>query len=229
MSQSSFHATRWTLVRQAGLRSDAGRTALSELCGIYYEPVFRFIRARTANEDLARDLTHGFFEELLLRESVGAPDPEKGRFRSWLLGAVKHFLARQHAQAMAAKRGGGTEHVELHEAAENLTGEDARAGFDRDWALALIRRALVSLEGELAAAGKGNHFQMLQPWLDGGAPGSSRETAELLGLSENAFHVTVHRLRQRFRIFVRAEVAATTTCATEADEEFRHLVEVLAG
>jgi RNA polymerase sigma-70 factor (ECF subfamily) len=229
MSLSAFHATRWTLVRQAGLRSDVGRTALSELCGIYYEPVFHFIRARAANEDLARDLTHGFFEELLMRESVGSPDPEQGRFRSWLLGAVKHFLARHHAQARAAKRGGGAEHVELEEAAEYLTGSEPPVTFDRDWALALIRRALTSLESELVAAGKGHHLQILQPWLDGGSPGPAREAAAALGLTENAFNVSVHRLRQRFRLLVRAEVAATTTTPAETDEEFRHLVDILTA
>jgi RNA polymerase sigma-70 factor (ECF subfamily) len=229
MSLSTFHATRWTLVRQAGLHSDAGRTALSELCGIYYEPVLRFIRARTANEDLARDLTHGFFEDLLARASVGAPDPEQGRFRSYLLGSVKHFLARHHAQERAAKRGGGAEHVELEEAAQYLAGSGDPAGFDRDWALALIRRALASLESELTAAGKGHHFQVLQPWLDGGAPGAARDAAAALGLTENAFNVSVHRLRQRFRLLVRAELAATTTDQAEADEEFRHLVDVLTA
>lgn len=226
---SSFHSTRWTLVRQAGLRSDAGRAALSELCGIYYEPVFHFIRARTAGEDVARDLTHGFFEELLVRESVGAPDPGKGRFRSYLLGAVKHFLARHHAQAVAAKRGGGAEHVELDEAEEILPGAESHVRFDRDWALALIKRALDSLGGEMTAAGKGEQFRVLQPFLDGGSPGSPREAAAALDLSENALNVVVHRLRQRFRLLVRAEVAATTSGPAEADEEFRHLVNVLTG
>ena len=229
MSLSTFHATRWTLVRQAGLRSVAGRTALSELCGIYYEPVLRFIRSRSSNEDAARDLTHGFFEELLLRESVGTPDPEQGRFRTYLLGSVKHFLARRYAQERAAKRGGGAVHVELDETAEYLTWQDAPASFDRDWAQALIRRALVSLERELTVAGKGHHFQVLQPWLDGGSPGPSREAAAALDLTETAFNVAVHRLRQRFRLLVRAEVAATTTTTAEANEEFRHLVDVLTA
>ena len=225
MSIDSFHATRWTLVRQAGLRTDAGRTALSVLCDIYYEPVFHFIRARTVNEDVARDLTHFFFEELLSRENLGAPDPEKGRFRGYLLGAVKHFLARRHEQAQSIKRGGGVEHVELD---ESVPGVESHAGFDRDWALALIRRALATLEDEMTSAGKMNQFELLKPWLDGGSPGSALATASVLGLTENAFNVTVHRLRHRFRTLVRAEVEATTTSAAEADEEFRHLVDVLA-
>lgn len=225
MSHDSFHATRWTLVRQAGLRSEAGRTALSVLCDIYYEPVFHFIRARTTKEDVARDLTHGFFEELLARETLGSPDSEKGRFRAYLLGAVKHFLARRHAHAQSVKRGGGVEHVELD---ESIPGVEAHAGFDRDWALALIRRALTSLENEWAVAGKAHQFELLKPWLDGGAPGSGAEAAAALSLTENAFNVTVHRFRHRFRTLVRAEVEATTTSAAETDEEFRHLVEMLA-
>ncbi|MEO5715245.1 MAG: sigma-70 family RNA polymerase sigma factor [Luteolibacter sp.] len=226
---SSFHSTRWTLVRQAGLRSDAGQAALSELCGIYYEPVFRFIRSRSADEDLARDLTHAFFEEMLVRENVGSPDPEKGRFRSYLLGGVKHFLARRHELRQSAKRGGGVEHVDLDGSADFLSSEDSQAGFDRDWALALIRRALVSLEEEMTAVGKTAQFRVLQPWLDGGTQGSHAEAAEALGLSENALNVTIHRLRQRFRILVRGEVVATTTSQEDADDEFRHLVEVLTA
>ena len=225
MSPDSFHATRWTLVRQAGLRNDAGRTALSELCGIYYQPVFHFIRGRTANEDVARDLTHGFFEELLSRENLGEPDPEKGRFRAYLLGAAKHFLARRHEQAQSAKRGGGVQHVALD---ESVPGVESHAEFDRDWALALIRRALATLESEMSAAGKAQQFDLLKPWLDGGSPGAVSDVAPLLDLTENAFNVAVHRLRHRFRTLVRAEVEATTTSSAEADDEFRHLVNVLA-
>lgn len=209
------------------MRSDAGRAALSELCGIYYEPVFRFIRARSPDEDRARDMTHAFFEDVLLRENVGTPDPEKGRFRSYLLGSVKHFLAGVHERGQAAKRGGGVEHVEWEESAVPALDGDSHAVFDRDWALALIRRALAALEEEMTAAGKAGQFQVLQPWLDGGSQGTSEEAAVELGLSGNALNVAIHRLRQRFRQLVRAEVAATTSSQSETDEEFRHLVEVL--
>jgi RNA polymerase sigma-70 factor (ECF subfamily) len=208
------------------MRTDEGRTALSELCEIYYEPVFHFIRARAANEDMARDLTHGYFEELLSRESLGDPDPAKGRFRSYLLGSVKHFLARRHARSQASKRGGGIEHMELD---ESTPGPDFHNEFDREWAIALIRRALAVLKDELSKAGKGHQFETLKPWLDGGAPGSAANAASELNLTLNAFNVTVHRLRQRFRSLVRAEVAATTTGAAEADDEFRYLVGVLTS
>lgn len=223
---SSFHATRWTLVQRAGLRSDEGGRALSELCEIYYEPVLRFILHRVTDEDRARDLAHSFFEGLLNQESLGSPDPERGRFRSYLLGAVKHFLARDHTRAMAAKRGGGSEHVELQD--DSQVEESDYVSFDRDWALALIRRAHDALEQEMAAAGKDAQFQVLRAWLDG-SPTDPRATAAAdLGMSDNALKVAIHRLRQKFREKVRSEVESTTSSEVSTDEEFRHLIDVLS-
>lgn len=226
MNSSSFHSTRWTLVQRAGLRSDEGGRALSELCDIYYEPVMRFILHRVGNEDRARDLTHSFFEGLLNQGSLGSPDPERGRFRSYLLGAVKHFLSCEHARTMAAKRGGGSEHVELKD--DSQIEESDHADFDRDWAHALIRRAHDALEQEMEAAGKGAQFQILRAWLDG-SPAAPRATAAAeLGMSDNALKVAIHRLRQKFREKVRGEVESTTSSEISTDEEFRHLIEVIS-
>lgn len=226
MNSSSFHATRWTLVQRAGLRSDEGSKALSELCEVYYEPVLRFILHRVANEDRARDLAHSFFEGLLKQESLGSPDPERGKFRSYLLGAVKHFLAREHSHSMAVKRGGGNEHIELQD--DSQADDSDYTGFDRDWAHALIRRAHDVLEQEMIAAGKGTQFQVLREWLDG-QPTEPRATAAAeLGMSDNALKVAIHRLRQKFREKVRSEVESTTSSEISTDEEFQHLLEVLS-
>jgi len=224
--RNSFHSTRWTLVQRAKGRDETSRAALSELCEIYYEPVLRFIEVRTRNPDTARDLAHTFFEDLLSRESIGSPDPARGRFRSYLLGAVKHFLARQHQASLAQKRGGDLEATPLDDQLADPTDDDPQ--FDRDWAFALIRRAHDTLENEMTSAGKGCHFSILRPWLDGGPSGSREDACRELGLEANALNVAIHRLRERFRTIVRAEVEATLADPSELRAEFRYLVDLIA-
>lgn len=226
MSESNFHATRWTLVRRAQGRGEVARAALSELCAIYYEPILQFTRRWCGDAVRAEDLAHGFFEDLLGRENLGAADPAKGRFRSYLLAAVKHFLSHQRERAAAAKRGGDVERVPLDEAPEPGVSPDWEREFDRAWALALIGRALDSLAAEMQAAGKQAKFEALRPWLDGGPAGDAEVVGESLGLSPTALKVAIHRLRQRFRQKVRDEIGSTTADPAEAADEFRHLVEV---
>jgi RNA polymerase sigma-70 factor (ECF subfamily) len=226
MNSSPFHATRWTLVRKAQGRGEEARAALSELCAIYYEPVLQFCRRWCGDAERAKDLAHGFFEDLLGRENLGAADPAKGRFRGYLLAAVKHFLSRERERESASKRGGDAERVPWDEAPEPGVSPDWEREFDRAWALALIGRALDSLAGEMRAAGKSAHFETLRPWLDGGPAGDAAAAGEALGLAPTALKVAIHRLRQRFRERVREEIAATTADAQDAADEFRHLVEV---
>jgi RNA polymerase sigma-70 factor (ECF subfamily) len=226
MTPSPFHATRWTLVRKAQGRGEEARAALSELCAIYYEPVLQFTRRWCGDAERAKDLAHGFFEDLLGRENLGAADPAKGRFRSYLLAAVKHFLSHRREREAAARRGGGVERVPLDEAPEPGVSPEWEREFDRGWALALIGRALDSLGLEMRAAGKVAQFEALRPWLDGGPAGDAAAAGEALGLAPTALKVAVHRLRQRFRQKVREEIAATTSDPADAADEFRHLVEV---
>jgi DNA-directed RNA polymerase specialized sigma24 family protein len=223
---SSFHSTRWTLVRRAQGDGIEARAALSELCEIYYQPVLGFTRCWCGDVDRARDLAHGFFEDLLGRESIGAADPVKGRFRTYLLGSVKHFLARQRERDGAAKRGGDFTRVPLEDSHESH--DEWEREFDRAWALALIRRALDSLAEEMEKSGKTNQFETLRPWLDGGAAGDVAEAGITLDLSPTALKVAIHRLRQRFRQKVRDEISATTSDPVEVEAEFRHLVDVWA-
>ncbi|MCW1921986.1 sigma-70 family RNA polymerase sigma factor [Luteolibacter arcticus] len=225
MSSPGFHSTRWTLVRRAQGRGDEARVALSELCEIYYEPVVQFTRRWCADDHRAEDLAHGFFEDLLGRETLGAADPGKGRFRSYLLAAVKHFLSHQRQREAAAKRGGGVEMVAVDDAADCGISAEWEQEFDRAWALALIRRALEALGDEMEKSGKRLPFDTLRPWLDGGMQGDAAEAGLALGLSPAALKVAIHRLRQRFRQRVRDEIAATVEPA-EVEGEFRHLVEV---
>ena len=225
-SEGPFHSTRWTLVRRAQGRGEEARAALSELCSIYYEPVLQFSRRWCGDAERAKDLAHGFFEDLLGRENLGAADPAKGRFRSYLLAAVKHFLSRQREREAAAKRGGDAERVPWDEAPEPGVSPDWEREFDRVWALALIGRALDSLAAEMQATGKQAQFEALRPWLDGGQAGDAVAAGESLGLAPTALKVAIHRLRQRFRQKVRDEIASTTADPADAEDEFRHLVEV---
>ena len=224
---SSFHPTRWTLVLQARGEGEPARAALSDLCGAYYLPVVGFLRREGRSEDAARELAHAFFETLLT-DGVGTPDPQRGRFRSYLLGALKHFLSNRRAAELAAKRGAGIEHVSLEEEmADDFAAEDQDSlSFDREWALALIARALAALELEHAA--KPASFSVLKPWLDGHATRPQIDAAEQLGLSGNAVKVAIFRLRSRFRQLVRDEISATVDDPAEAREELRHLIAILS-
>jgi RNA polymerase sigma factor (sigma-70 family) len=235
-----FAPTRWTLVLAARGESPAARAALGELCAAYWTPVFRFLRREGRDEDAARELAQEFFARILARDGFARADPERGRFRSFLLGAVKHFLGDVRDRANAAKRGGGI-------SAEPLPGEggadtaagfqiaDARAEvpdtfFDRQWAFALMERAFAALAAELATAGKAEQFAVLKPWLVGDAAALSQsEAAQALAMSEGAVKVAIHRLRKRYRELVRAEVAQTVPGPAQVDAELRYLVEVLAA
>jgi RNA polymerase sigma factor (sigma-70 family) len=229
-----FAPTRWTLVLRARGQTPEARAALSELCDAYYQPVFRFLRREGRDEDLARDLAHDFFARVLQRGEVTA-SPDRGRFRSYLLGAVKHFLADRRKHEGRAKRGGGVDAVSLEgvDDAEGAPREIADqalvvsdAWFDREWALAVLERALAALEREFGAAGKALQFERLKPWLVGETAALSQaEVARTLGLNEGAVKVAIHRLRKRFRELLRAEVSQTLAEGDDVEGELRYLVE----
>lgn len=221
----SFHTTRWTLVRNAQGDSVEARDALGALCELYYEPVVSFLVRDGRDRDAAREVAHGFFEKVLAGDFLGEPEQGRGRFRSYLLGALKHHLLNQRRDEGREKRGGGLEHVEL-EPDHLVSMPDA--DFDRGWALAIVERALATMESE--ESHRADQFISLKPWLASGEIGESQEaTAARLGMSSGALRVAIHRLRRRFRELVRAEVAGTLHDPTELDDEMRHLVEALAG
>jgi len=228
---SPFHPTHWTLVLRSSGEGELAVTALSELCESYYEPVVSFLRRQGKSDDDARDLAHGFFQELL-NGGLGKPDPNRGKFRSYLLGALKKSLAKKYNAGQAAKRGAGAEHVSLTSAGEAgiLPGDhDDTREFDREWAFALIARALTKLETENESTSKAKKFKVLQPWLDGGSTISQAEAAAQLGISETAVKVAIHRLRVRFRELIRAEVAETVSSPSEISQELQYLISVVSS
>ncbi len=234
-----FAPTRWTLVLRARGETPEARAALSELCDAYYQPVLRFLRREGRDEEAARELTQDFFARILARGALGEADPERGRFRSYLLGALKHFLADQRKHERRLKRGGGVIAESLDATGEaggpeplqvaDPSAPGPESAFDREWALAVMGRALAVLQQEFVAGGKGGQFEMLKAWLVGESPAMSQaDAARQLGMSEGAVKVVIHRLRKRFRDAVRAEIAQTLREPSQVDEELRHLIEALA-
>lgn len=230
---SSFHDTRWTLVSRSRGSDTQAQAALSELCAAYYAPVVAFLRRDGREEDVARELAHDFFARLLEGGAIDGADPLRGRFRSYLLAAVKRFAADQRERAGAAKRGGGREHLSLENGGTDtqpgLQVEDPRtllpdAAFDREWAMTLLARALKGLEETLTAEGKGAYFIVLKPWLTTEADDQPQSAAAThLRISEAAIKVAIHRLRQRFRETVRAEIAQTVSSTAVIEEELEAL------
>ena len=236
---SCSKSRRPSQVLRAQGESTEAHAALGELCAAYYAPVLAFIRRDGRDEETARDLTQEFFARLLARHGLDTAEPGRGRFRSFLLGAVKHFLADQRASVQAAKRGGGQPVVSIEAGAgANTTAElqipdpagpVSDAVFDRDWALALLERTMAALAAENSGEGRSQQFAALKPWLLGEIPSLSQAgAARELGLSEGAVKVAVHRLRKRFRELVKAEIAQTVDDATQVQDELRYLVEVLS-
>lgn len=228
----SFMSTRWTLVLRANAASPEGKAALSDLCAAYYQPVFVFLRRMGFDEDVARDHAHSFFAHLLQRGFPG-PDPERGRFRSYLLGAVKYFVSGLQNHARREKRGGGIEHDSL-DAGEGdspalMIGDPSATpmaeAFDREWAVAVMNRAVASLAAEYTDERKAQ-FAALRPWLMGDEAASHAETARTLSMSEGAVKVAVHRLRKRFRELLRLEITQTLDDHENVEDELRYLCSV---
>lgn len=232
-ADSSFITTRWTRVRLAKADSDDGRRALAELCEAYYEPVVAWLRAELRDGDAARDMAHAFFARVLSGGAIGEVNQERGRFRAYLLGSVKHFLWNQCATQRAQKRGGG-ECITVLDEEKTAAVSDARAvspdaEFDRQWALIVLGRALDALRAECAAEGKGAFFENAKPWLTGeGEYGDQAALAAECGMSSAAFKMAIQRLKARFRQCVKEEVAGTLESPEMVAEEMKNLFLALA-
>jgi RNA polymerase sigma-70 factor (ECF subfamily) len=216
--------------------SPDAKAALSELCAAYYAPVLAFIRRNAPDEDAARDLTQEFFSRLLGRQGIDNVDPQRGRFRSFLLGAVKHFLADVRDHDHRLKRGAGQPLESIEPGTDTSPGlelPDANNPspdlvFDRKWALTLLDRALTVLAQEHKAAGKSGQFEALKPWLTGDTENISQaEAARQLDLNEGAVKVAIHRLRRRFREVIKNEIGQTVNDRAQVDEELHYLLEAL--
>jgi DNA-directed RNA polymerase specialized sigma24 family protein len=227
-----FAATRWSLVLAAGRRSSPeSRQALETLCLTYWYPLYAYVRRRVSDVHEAQDLTQAFFASLLERDALEAADRARGRFRSFLLTAFKHFLADEWDKAKAQKRGGGRRAIPLNlesgesrfalEPADALTPERL---YEKQWALTFLDHVLRRLGDEFAGKGKDKQFQALKPFLAGESEPSSYEiAARSLGISTAAAKVAAHRARRRYREILRAEIAETVSGPQEVDDEIRHL------
>jgi RNA polymerase sigma factor (sigma-70 family) len=233
-----FETTRWSQVLAAGRAPTAdSREALSRLCEVYWYPLYAYVRRWGYDADQAQDLTQEFFVRLLEKHNLRAADPTRGRFRSFLLASLKHFLSNERDRAGAAKRGGRTTVLPLE--LENAEGRYSREPpdadtpesiYERRWALTLLERTLARLRHEFDAAGKQALFERLEGHLTGEQ--EALPYADLgaeLGMSEGAIKVTVHRLRRRFGALLRDEIGETVSEPGLVDEEIRELFRALKG
>jgi RNA polymerase sigma factor (sigma-70 family) len=234
-----FATTRWTMVSAAGGVCDgAASQALAELCQIYWPPLYTYLRRRGYDREEAEDLTQGFFATLLERQGLQSVDPVRGRFRAFLLTALKRYVINEHERAIAAKRGGPARlplTLDFDDAERSFvrglaSGDTPDAAFDRKWATLCIDRALASLRAEYVESGKQAIADALLPYLtDGGQLPAYRIVADQLRMSEGAVKVAVHRLRQRFGAILRQQIADTVLSPAEADDEMRELIRVVAS
>ena len=233
-----FTTTHWSLVLNARDPSSPLATdALEKLCRAYWYPLYVYVRRQGEDEESAKDLTQGFFARLLERRYLAQVQREKGKFRSFLLAALKHFLADERDKARAQKRGGGQSLVSL----DDSTGEeryrlepvetmDAEKLFERRWALTLLEQARARLKEEYLESGRSSLYDCLKVFEAGDrdAPSYAAAAAQL-GLTESGVKSAVFRLRQRYRELVREEGANTVDNPAEVDAEIRYLISVISG
>jgi RNA polymerase sigma factor (sigma-70 family) len=234
---AGFPTTHWSVVLTAGGSSLGAQNALEGLCRAYWHPVWAYARRQGRGVEEAQDLTQDFFARLLSRDYLQRADPERGRFRSFLLTAFKRFLINDWQRGQAAKRGGGQALISWDEPhmGTRLQWEPADPStpemvFEKQWAVAVLERVLEQLGAEFTAKGDRERFERLKVllWGEKGSPPLA-QVAEELGLSEGALKVALHRLRQRFRDLLRAEVAQTVAHPQDVDDELRHLIAVVSG
>lgn len=235
--QREFAETRWSLVHAA--RDDAARTraskALAELCRDYWYPLYAFVRRQGCAAHEAQDLTQDFFARLLEKDWLDGVAQERGRFRSWLLASMKHFLSNERDKQRALKRGGGVTLVSIddtdaeqryaHEPADTASADQL---YDRRWALTMLEQSLARVREECTAEGKAALFDELKSTLTGGGA-SHAEIAARLGMSEGAVSVAIHRLRKRCRGALRELIAETVDTDAEVDAEMQDLMAALRG
>jgi len=236
---SAFPTTQWSVVQQAGEGSETqARAALESLCSQYWYPLYAYVRRQGRTLHEAEDCTQEFFFRLLTQATVARARPERGRFRTFLLTALRNFLTNEWHSARAAKRGGGQAVISLNldKAEERFMHEPVDPGltpeqaFDRSWAQELIDRALSELRHEYQKSHRGTQFAVLAPLVWGNPNAESfAAPAAQLGMNAHAFTVALHRLRRRLGERLRATVAETVAEGTDVDGELRHLIAALSS
>jgi RNA polymerase sigma factor (sigma-70 family) len=231
----AFTTTHWSVVLEAQGESPAAQEALEKLCRIYWRPIYSFVQRQGIAPEEAEDITQGFFASLLERGSLSAVRKEKGRLRSYLLGALKYFLADEQRRAMAIKRGKGQRLVPLEELrSENRVEMEpadpvtAELIYERRWASTVLERVLNLLKDQYRAAGNTALFDALKQLLpdEPDAP-SQADIAAHLGMTENAVRQALHRFRQRYQVLLREEIAHTVATPGDIEDELRHLIAVV--
>lgn len=234
---AAFVTTHWSVVLTAGGNDTTGAPeALESLCRTYWHPLYAYVRRLGYSPPDAQDLTQEFFTRLLERRAVSKADPERGRFRSFLLASLKHFLAHEWEKARAQKRGGHARFLSLDlDTAERsyvqpvASADTPDKAFDRQWALSLLELVLRRLRKEYADSGRDDLFLALKDTLSGGRSEIPyRELGARLRLSEGAVKVAAHRLRRRYRELLREEIARTVSRPEDTEEELRQLFAALA-
>ena len=233
--QSVFATTHWSVVLSAKGRDSPGSAeALEELCRTYWQPLYAYVRRRGYPLEDAKDLTQDFFAWLLQRDWLERADRQRGRFRSFLLASISHFLANEWDKANAQKRAGKRlvpldfDVAEIHCSWHPKASPTPEESFDWHWALTLLEQVLNRLSGEFARDGKAELFEALKPCLLGERAAQPYAVlAAKLAMTEGSVKVAVHRLRQRYRELVREEVAQTVSSPIELEEEMRYLFAVL--
>ena len=232
-----FASTQWSLVLAAGRRSTPeGEQALTKLCGAYWPPIYAYLRRRGYLPPEAEDLTQSFFVRLLEKNHLRNASPERGKFRSFLLASLKHFLANEWDRMRAQKRGGGAQVISLDEQTaearyvlEPRDESSAEKIYERRWALTVLEQVLARLEQECAATGKANQFRHLKDHMMAESSAPLALLAQRLNMTPSAVKVAVHRLRKRYRALLREEIAQTVSSPAEIDAELRHLFSVIAS
>ena len=231
----AFTTTQWSVVLSAQGESPSAQEALEKLCRTYWWPLYGFVRRQGYSPEEAQDLTQGFFALLLERRDLDEVRREKGRLRSYLLASLKNFLAKAHRRATTIKRGEGRPLVPLEELlvreradlepADTLSADRI---YERRWALTLLEHVLVRLAEEYLVAGNSALFEQLKQMLsdEPGRP-SQAKIAHELGMTENAVKQAFHRLRQRYRLLLREEIAQTVAVPGDVEEELQHFIAVL--
>lgn len=233
-ADSHFHTTLWTVVIHAGQDDSQAREAMARLCQMYWYPLYAFVRRRGYQPPDAQDLTQAFFARLLDKHSLDQVDQSKGKFRSFLLGSLKNFLANEWDKGRTQKRGGEQSIISLdHDAAESWYGLepshtlDADRIFERRWALTLLEQVLARLRNEYCDE-RSDLFDELKVTLTGESASSYSSIAARLGMTEGAVKVAAYRFRNRYRDLIRLEISQTIGPDQDVDDELRHLLSVLA-
>jgi RNA polymerase sigma-70 factor (ECF subfamily) len=233
----SFDTTRWTMVLRAGNQTPEAGVALAQLCQIYWVPLYAFLRKKGHQPVEAEDIVQSFLTRMIEKSALAEADPHRGRFRSFLISSLQNFVSNHRQEQRAVKRGGRAKQFSLdfekaeeayhREPCTHLTAERI---FDRQWAMDLLKEVLRQLETECANSGKLPLFERLRPALLGdGLEAGYAAIAEEFHLSVDAVKMSVSRLRKRYRVLLRQNIADTVASAEEIDDELRHLFAALSA